>query len=99
MAQAQRLGPPRSGSLLVSLNLCARRWVRAFKAAGLSCVGPSYLVDWVAHPWTPLAPQHRLFGTEAGAAVAKLEAARSKGGGSRGAASEEEEEEAQSMSF
>ncbi len=66
--------------------------MRAFKDAKLLCVSPSYLVEWVAHPWAPLGPQHRRFGTLPGRALAALEAGR--GGGGEGG-----DEDGRSMSF
>jgi hypothetical protein len=47
--------------------------------AGVMCVSPSYLVDWLAHPWQDLAP-HRLFGCQPGAEIAALEEARKSTG-------------------
>lgn len=63
----------------------ARRWVRAFKRAGLLCASAVYLVDWVAQPWVRLAGQgHCLFGTQPGPELAALEAARRSGGSGSG---------------
>eukprot|EP00775_Hariotina_reticulata_P014746 gene14746-14915_t len=36
------------------------RWISAFLAAGVVCVPPAYLVDWLAHPWQDL-KHHQLF--------------------------------------
>ena len=36
------------------------RAVQALLAAGVPCVAPEYVVDWVAHPWSSLA-QHYIF--------------------------------------
>jgi hypothetical protein len=57
-------------------------------AAGVMCVSPSYLVDWLAHPWQDLAP-HRLFGCQPGDEIAALEEARKSTG----------EQQERSMSF
>jgi hypothetical protein len=54
------------------------RWISAFRAAGVVCVPPAYLVDWLAHPWQDL-KHHHMFGCKADAAgseVLLLEAAR-----------------------
>jgi hypothetical protein len=48
-------------------------------AAGVLCVSPSYLVDWLAHPWQDLG-QHRLFGCQPSDEVAALEEARKSSG-------------------
>jgi hypothetical protein len=63
----------------------AARWVREFKAAGVPCASPAFLVDWVAHPFTRLAgPSYWLHGTRPGRALAALEAARRQGGAAAG---------------
>jgi hypothetical protein len=48
-------------------------------AAGVMCVSPSYLVDWLAHPWQDLAA-HRLLGCQPSEEIAALEEARKSTG-------------------
>jgi hypothetical protein len=58
--------------------------------AGVVCVSPAYLVDWLAHPWASL-EQDYLFGSspQEGGALQQLEAARDHEG----------QRQQQSMSF
>lgn len=51
--------------------------VSSLLAAGVVCVSPSYLVDWLAHPWVSL-EQHYLFDScpEQGTELQQLEASR-----------------------
>lgn len=61
-------------------------------AAGVTCVTPSYLIDWLAQPWDGLA-QHYLFGTEKDLCqeLQQLEAARQQ--------DQQQQPQQQSMSF
>lgn len=72
----------------VACLLC--RVVASFLEAGVVCVTPSYLVDWLAHPWQGL-EQHYLYGSRPveGGELAQLESGRDQDG----------QRQQQSMSF
>lgn len=65
--------------VLSVLPLCSV--VSSFLDAGIVCVAPSYLVDWLAHPWQGL-EQHYLFGSkpQEGGELPQLENARNQDG-------------------
>lgn len=63
---------------LPARNKTTPRAVASLLAAGVACVDAQYVVDWVAHPWAPLAPHYR-HGSQTGAALAELEAGRAAG--------------------
>jgi len=56
---------------------CCCSVVSSLREAGVPCVSPAYLVDWLAQPWLSL-EQHYLFGDQAAQSgeLQQLEAAR-----------------------
>lgn len=64
--------------------VCHCRVVASFLAAGLPCVSPAFLVEWLADPWQDLST-HFLFGSKptGSSELAALEAARGEGRGAQ----------------
>lgn len=60
---------------------CCCSVVSSLLQAGVVCVSPSYLVDWLAQPWQGL-EQHYLFGSspQDGSELQQLEAGRDQEG-------------------